>query len=131
MEFPELTLCLWGKAMPAHTPQFQPLAGMPDASNGRWLVALAHAHFHFEDDKDLRSSPIFPEEVAQAPCDYLALGHWDRHVDVSQGRVKAVYSGAPLGAVRTDDTVSVTVVELDPSAGVQTRQATLDRIVPQ
>ncbi len=102
---------------------------MPTATNGNWLVALAHGHFHFEDDLDTRSAPIFPHEVAGAPCDYLALGHWDRHVDVSQGRVKAVYSGAPLGAVQSNETVAVTLVELDPARGVETQQVTLD-IVP-
>ena len=125
---PDLTLDLWGRAMPSHTPEFRPLHQMPPSSPGHWLVALAHGHFHFDYDTDLRSSPIFPQEVAQAPCDYLALGHWDRHVDVSQGRVKAVYSGSPLGATHSDDTVTVTVVELDPSAGVETRQVTLDRV---
>jgi len=63
--------------------------------------------------------------VAQAPCDYLALGHWDRHTDVSQGRVKAVYSGAPLGPFHNNPTVAVTLVDLDPSRGVHTHQAPL------
>ena len=125
ISFPELTLDLWGRAMPLHTPEFLPLEGMPSVDNGHWLVALAHGHFHFEDDTERRSSPIYPDEVARAPCDYLALGHWDRHVDVSQGGVKAVYSGAPLGAVQTNDTVAVTVVDLEPTTGVQTHQATL------
>ncbi|MFQ6031156.1 MAG: hypothetical protein ACE5Q6_27140, partial [Dehalococcoidia bacterium] len=84
-------------------------------------------HFHFEYDTDRRSAPIFPQEIAEAPCDYLALGHWDRHIEVSQGEVKAVYSGAPLGAVHTNHTVAVTVVDLDPASGVHTHQATLDR----
>ena len=124
---PELTLELWGKAMPAHTPEFQPLLNMPPAQNGNWLVALAHAHFHFPSDTDRRSSPIFPNEVAEAHCDYLALGHWDRHVEVSQGEVKAFYSGAPLGASQSDDTVAVTVVDLDPISGVDARLIILDR----
>ena len=121
--FPDLTLDLWGRAMEQHTPEFRPLAGMSPATEGRWLVALAHGHFHFAEDKDLRSSPIYPEEVAAAPCDYLALGHWERHVDVSQADTRAFYSGSPLGASSSDDTVSVTVVELDPEAGVSARQA--------
>ena len=126
ISFPELTLDLWGRAMPLHTPEFLPLEGMPVAGDGYWLVALAHGHFHFENDTDRRSSPIYPQEVAGAPCDYLALGHWDRHVDVSQAGVKAVYSGAPLGAVQSNDTVAVTVVDLEPSTGAQTHQATLN-----
>ncbi len=126
ISFPELTLDLWGRAMPLHTPEFLPLEGMPAAGNGHWLVALAHGHFHFEYDTDRRSAPIYPRDVVQAPCDYLALGHWDRHVDVSQGEVKAVYSGAPLGAVQSNDTVAVTVVDLEPNAGAHTHQATLN-----
>ena len=129
LSLPGLSLDFWGRAMPSHTPEFRPLAEMPENNNGHWLVALAHAHFHFDYDTDLRSSPIFPDEVAQAPCDYLALGHWDRHVDVSQGRVKAVYSGSPLGATHSYDTVTVTVVDLDPDLGVQTQQVTLNRLV--
>lgn len=122
ISFPELTLDVWGRAMTLHTPEFRPLDGMPAGRDSRWLVALAHAHFHFEDDRDRRSSPIFPHEVAHAPCDYLALGHWDRHTDVSQGRVKAIYSGAP---VETAATGQVTVVDLDPAEGVHTHQATI------
>lgn len=124
ISFPELTVDIWGRAMPAHTPEFRPLEGMPYNHNGHWLVALAHGHFHFPEDTDRRSSPIHPHEVAQASCDYLALGHWERHVDVSQGQVKAVYSGSPLGASQNDDVVSVTVVDLDPQEGVATHQAT-------
>lgn len=125
IRFPELTLDLWGRAMTCHTPQFRPLAGMPASANGCWLVALAHGHFHLDGDRERRSSPIHPWEVAQAPCDYLALGHWDRHVDVSQGRVKALYCGSPLGPLHNNQRVTVTVVDLNPAQGVQTQQASL------
>lgn len=125
ISFSELTLDVWGRAMLLHTPEFRPLAGMPPASNGRWLVALAHGHFHYDDDRDQRSSPIFPGEVAEATCDYLALGHWDRHVDVSQGGVTAAYSGTPLGPSRRDPLGSVAVVDLDPGTGVSLHQAQL------
>ena len=93
LTFPALTLDVWGRAMSAHTPEFRPLLGMPKRDGGRWLVALAHGHYHFDYDKDRRSAPILPAEVAAATCDYLALGHWDRHLDVSQGSVKAVLFG--------------------------------------
>ena len=112
--------------MPSHTPQFSPLSGMPTADNGHWLVALAHGHFHFDYDKDQRSSPIYPQEIAEAPCDYLALGHWDRHEDVSQGRVKAAYSGCPLGPSRAYPVGSVTVVDLDPQLCVQLSRPALE-----
>ena len=123
--FPELTLDIWGRAMPGHTPAFRPLDGMPSRHDGRWLVALAHGHFHFDDDLDQRSSPIYPQEVAAAPCDYLALGHWDRHADVSQGRVRAVYSGTARGSSSNAPLGEVTVVDLDPQAGITFHQAQL------
>ena len=124
ISFPDLGLDIWGRAMEVHTPEFKPLEGMTRSGNDHWLIALAHGHFHFDDDKDIRSAPIYPHEVEHAVCDYLALGHWDRHVDVSQGDVRAVYSGAPLGAVQTNDTVAFTLVELDPFNGVLTQQVT-------
>ena len=123
--FPELTLKVWGRAMPSHTPDFHPLEGMPDNRDDLWLVALAHGHFHFDDDLDRRSSPIYPSEVANAPCDYLALGHWDRHADVSQGSVTAVYSGTARGWSQSSPLGSVTVVDLDPETGVSWKQSPL------
>ena len=105
-----LNLDLWGRAMPEHTPQFQPLAGMPPAHPVRWRVALAHGHFHFPEDKELRSSPIYPAEIAAAPCDYLALGlrlrqtknmvevsTWDRTSTLQSYNVM-YYETAPQGA---------------------------------
>ena len=119
---PALNLDLWGRAMPEHTPQFQPLAGMTPARPGRWLIALAHGHFHFPEHKELRSSPIYPAEVAAAPCHYLALGHWERFVDVSQGDTRAFYSGSPQGSAPDDKSVAVAVVDLHPDSGVSVRQ---------
>ena len=125
LSFPELGLELWGRAMSSHTPAFQPLAGIPPPTEGHWLVGLAHGHFHFEYDRDQRSSPIYPQDVEDATCHYLALGHWDRHVNVSRGNVTAVYSGCPLGPIGQPDKGEVTVVDLDPVAGVSYRQAAL------
>ncbi len=125
ISFPELTLDIWGRAMLSHTPDFRPLNGMPSAGSGRWLVAMAHGHFHYDDDRNQRSSPIYPAEVAQAACDYLALGHWDRHVEVSQGRVVAAYSGTPLGPNRNEPLGAVSIVDLDPVKGVRLSRASL------
>jgi DNA repair exonuclease SbcCD nuclease subunit len=126
LSFPGLGIDLWGRAMPMHTPQFKPLEGMPTPAENNWLVALAHGHFHYEDDRDQRSSPIYPQEVADAACHYLALGHWDRHVDVSQGNTTAVYSGCPLGPIGSSGAGEVTVVDLDPETGVSFRQVTIN-----
>ena len=112
LSFPAMGIDLWGRAMPMHTPQFKPLEGMPDPVEDNWLVALAHGHFHFEEDRDQRSSPIYPQEVADA--------------DVSQGNTTAVYSGCPLGPIGSPGAGEVTVVDLDPQTGVSYRQVTIN-----
>lgn len=92
---PELDLELWGRPVVDHRREFRPLGGMPPRRNDHWRVALAHGHFELPGDAEPRSSPIFPEDIASSTCDYVALGHWDRCADVSQGGVPAFYSGAP------------------------------------
>jgi len=126
LSFPSLGIDFWGRAMSMHTPAFKPLEGMPSPIGTNWLVAMAHGHFHYDDDRDMRSSPIYPNEVANARCHYLALGHWDRHVDVSQGNTTAVYSGCPLGPIGSPGAGEVTVVDLDPKVGVSYRQVTIN-----
>ena len=126
LSFPSLGIDLWGRAMTMHTPAFKPLQGMPSPIGNNWLVAMAHGHFHYDEDRDMRSSPIYPHEVAVSWCHYLALGHWDRHVDVSQGNTTAVYSGCPLGPIGSPGAGEVTVVDLDPQGGVSYRQVTID-----
>ncbi len=125
MAFPELSLELWGRAMLSHTPSFRPLDGMPAPTEGNWLVAMAHGHFHFENERDQRSSPIYPDDVAASGCHYLALGHWDRHADVSRADTTAVYSGCPYGPIGAPEQGAVCVVELDPDAGVSYRMELL------
>ncbi len=132
ISLPGLTVDFWGRAMTEHTPDFRPLLGMPPAAAGRWLVALAHGHYHFDYDNVRRSSPVYPAEVAAAPCHYLALGHWERFADVSQGDTIACYSGSPLGAARDDETVTVNVVALEPglTERVSVRQVALPLAMP-
>ena len=113
LSFPELTLDVWGRAMDSHTPAFRPLAGIPNRCNGRWRVAMAHGHYHYPDDTEERSSPIRPHEIAEAGCDYIALGHWERFEDVSQSGVTAFYSGSPMGAAAERGQVAVNVVDFD------------------
>ena len=119
LRFPELTLDVWGRAMDSHTPSFRPLAGIPSERGAGWLVAMAHGHYHFPDDTEERSSPIRSHEIAGAACDYLALGHWERYEDVSQGGVTAYYSGSPMGAASARGEVAVNVVDLDPAGATQ------------
>ena len=121
-----MRLDLWGRAMQAHTPQFSPLAGMPAANDGHWLVALAHGHFHFDYDKDQRSSPSIPRILPKRPATTWPWATGTATKTCPQGRVKAAYSGCPLGPSRTDPVGSVTVVDLDPLRGVQLSRAPLE-----
>ena len=125
--FPDLSLEIWGRAMDSHTPAFRPLAGLPTQRNGYWRIAMAHGHFHFPDDTEERSSPIRPYEIANAECDYIALGHWERYEEISQNGVTAFYSGSPMGAATNRGQVAVNVVDMDPSAAknVEVSQAHL------
>ena len=109
-----LGLTVWGRPVYVHETRFRPLAGMPSRPGNGWYVAMGHGLLIDYDDQDMRSSPISPEEIGQAPCDYIALGHVHAFRDVSQNGVPAFYSGAPSGA----GTRSVALVELDPIAGV-------------
>jgi DNA repair exonuclease SbcCD nuclease subunit len=118
IEIPELDLEVWGRPVVDHWRQFRPLIEMPPRRNGRWRVAMGHGHFEYPDDRDGRSSPIFADDIAALDCDYVALGHWDRFVEVSQGDVTAFYSGAPHWAGTHKALSHVALVTLDPVHGV-------------
>src|SRR5262249_2646515 len=93
--FPELDPIVWGRGMEEHEPAFSPLAHLPSRDGHRWCLAMGHGFFYEERQRPDRSSPIFADEVRDAGWDYLALGHHHLQADVSQGRVKAWYAGAP------------------------------------
>jgi len=96
IEFPNLDLVVWGRAMEAHTPGVQPRAHLPTRHDQRWHIAMAHGFFYQTRKQPDRSSPIFAEEIRDTGWDYVALGHQHVLTNVSQGQVTAYYSGAPL-----------------------------------
>ncbi len=109
----QLGLTVWGRPVFDHVPSFRPLEGMPSRPSDNWFVAMAHG-LYMEKVDPIRSSPITPDDVAGATCDYLALGHVHVFRDVSRNGVPAYYSGAPSGTqART-----VAIVDLDPAIGV-------------
>jgi DNA repair protein SbcD/Mre11 len=118
LSIPELDLELWGRPTVDHCPEFRPLVDMPPRQNDNWRVAMAHGHFEEEWDRDQRSSPISADDIAALDCDYVALGHWDRYVDISQQGVRAFYSGAPHWAGTGRALSHVLLVTLDPEHGV-------------
>ena len=100
-----------------------PHIGMSDASPLRrprsrqlvWQVMMAHGHYvptaEWREQAH-RSWRISDADIAATGADYLALGHWDRAVQVGEGSVPAYYSGSP------DLAQTVNLVLLDPASGV-------------
>ncbi|MBX7111936.1 MAG: metallophosphoesterase family protein [Dehalococcoidia bacterium] len=76
VELAEGRMRLWGRGMPEHTPENDPLAGLPLLDEGgSWRVAMAHGYLM--DAPNGRSSPIIPRRhrAALGTYDYVALGH--------------------------------------------------------
>jgi DNA repair exonuclease SbcCD nuclease subunit len=114
--FEELGLTVWGKGLIEHAPENRPMAGVPARATDHWFVGLAHGHF-VPDRRELRSSLITPDEIADSGFDYLALGHVHVFRDVSQGAVRAFYPGAPR-IPYAPGRGGVAVIRLDPVEGV-------------
>ena len=112
-----LGLTVWARALVDHHPEHRPLAGYEPTGGGHWQVVLAHGHYLGEGGDLMRSSPIHPDEIAALGCDYLALGHWHRHLDVSKAGVPAFYCGSP--SEPGGSYASTNLVTLDAVAGVQ------------
>jgi DNA repair exonuclease SbcCD nuclease subunit len=110
--FDELDLGVWARGIEDHHPGHRPLEGYPGLPPGTWRVVVTHGHFVSGPDDLHRSSQITSEEIAGLDCDYVALGHWHRFVDLTQGRVTAAYSGSP------SEGAGALVVTFDPETGV-------------
>ena len=124
----ELDLVVWGRAYRDTDWHFRPLEGRPERQDGRWHVTLAHGHFVPEGGEVNRSLPIHEHEIAAGVghWDYVALGHWEPHRDVSSGGATAVYSGAPLALSDSNRMAGwAMVVDMD-DAGVRWRAHRVD-----
>lgn len=112
--FDSLGLSVWGRPVYNHAPGFHPLAGLEPRSHNGWYVAIAHGIVTDEHTFPERGSPITTEELAQADCDYIALGHAHVFRDVTRGLVPAFYSGSPSEGQAS----TAALVTLDPANGV-------------
>lgn len=121
IDFNEYGISFWGKAMYEHSPKFKPLSNIYLNNRNHWLIGLAHGHFESFDYKSGRSSLIFPDDIANSKCDYIALGHWDIHTDVSQNGIPAFYSGCP-SKMSGQKTGMINLVILDRKQGVSITQ---------
>lgn len=103
----------------AHTgfADMHPLPPLPPRA-ARWRVVMAHGHYVPEYElaaQAHRSWKFHDADLDATDADYIALGHWDRAVQVGQ---RAYYSGAP------DLARTVNVVRLA-DEGVTVRRETL------
>ena len=128
LEAAGLDLVLWGRGYLESDWHFRPLDGLPGRIDGRWHIALGHGHFVKADGDHSRSLLIHEREIAAmaGQWDYLALGHWEPHADVSSGGMTAVYSGAPLALSDANRKAGwAAVIDLD-EAGVRWRVERVD-----
>ena len=113
VQFPELQVEIVGvphigmsDAPPLRGPRSRQLA---------WQVMMAHGHYvppaEWQEQAH-RSWRMSDADIAATGADYLALGHWDRAVQVGEGGVPAWYSGSP------DLAQTVNLVRLDMISGV-------------
>jgi len=94
--FPDLELEIWGRAHRDYV-DMAPL-GETRPRTTRWQIAAAHGHYEAEPDLATNLHPswlISDREIAATGADYVALGHWNRHARVGNGKVPAYYSGSP------------------------------------
>lgn len=91
----DLRLSVWARAMVEHHPGNDPLLGYQRGSDSHWQVVMAHGHYFADHEKPDRSSPLLARQIGALGCDYVALGHWHRFLDVSANGVTAYYCGSP------------------------------------
>ncbi len=94
--FADFELEIWGRAHRDYI-DMAPL-GEARPRTTRWQIAAAHGHYEAEPDSTTTLRPswlISDQEIAATGADYVALGHWNRHARVGNGRVPAYYSGSP------------------------------------
>ncbi len=97
VELDEIDAVFWGRGYHDDDWTFRPLAGLPGRQDGRHHIVIGHGHVGGPDDEH-RSLLISHDELraADSDWDYVALGHWEPHADVSVGSMPAIYSGAPM-----------------------------------
>jgi DNA repair exonuclease SbcCD nuclease subunit len=93
LNFNESDIEIWGRPHMDYS-DMVPL-NLDKARSLRWQIAMAHGHW-FQSKQDAhRSYLIRDEHLETCSADYIALGHWDRALQIGDGNVPAYYSGSP------------------------------------
>lgn len=94
--FPNRELEIWGNAHHDYHDNV-PLRD-PHPRTTRWQVCIGHGHYEPPETwhNPLRPSWLISDAmIAATGADYVALGHWDRPMQVGDGTIPAYYSGSP------------------------------------
>jgi exonuclease SbcD len=116
--FANLDLTVYGRANLSPTGTESPLRGLARNDETKYHVAMAHGEMAIEGKSAGDYYPIEGREIAASGMNYVALGHWHRFADFSQGDVKAFYCGAPetLSFEEGEESGYVLLVSIDESA---------------
>ena len=117
IEFEELGVRLWGKAMEEHAPENKPLEGTPNLDGTKWNIGLAHGQV-VEHRVLGSSSLITEEEITNCGFDYLALGHVHVWAIYQYGKVLACYPGSPVAAFASSLGGHLALVDFNAETGV-------------
>ncbi|MCW2538498.1 MAG: hypothetical protein JWN95_223 [Frankiales bacterium] len=93
--FDDLGLAVWARGIEEHSPANRPLDGYTPSDPSRWRIVVVHGHYVPAGRVSPYSSLIREEEIAALECDYVALGHWHRYVEIDANGVLASYCGSP------------------------------------
>jgi DNA repair exonuclease SbcCD nuclease subunit len=115
----DLRLTVWARAMVEHHPGNDPLLGYHRHVEDHWQVAMAHGHYFADHETPDRSSPVLSKHIGALGCDYLALGHWHRFLDVSANGVAAYYCGSPSEHGGTYPSANLVTLEQDAPVSVE------------
>ena len=126
LEFEDIGVRVWGRAMQEHAPENVPLKDVPCRHRDMWNVGLAHGQV-VEQRVGMASSQITYEEIRESGFDYLALGHVHVWRDHSQGSTRAYYPGSPVAAYASDSGGHVAIATLCPERGVDVVRHQVDR----
>ena len=130
IEFPELQVTMWGKAMDEHSPIYEPLNGINRSDTDTWFLGLAHGQV-VNRRVNGSSSQITHQEIEQSGFDYLALGHVHVWETFELGDVTACYSGSPVQAFASSQGGFYASVHLHPDLGVRIEKKKLASKIQQ
>ena len=124
--FPELEVQVWGRPTYDHHIGFRPLESTPPRNGPWWHIGIVHGMYIPPGEENFdRSSPIYAKEIEDTGYDYIALGHSDIFEELTQGTVKAAYSGAPIESTDGKVLGSVAIVHFHPKDGIDIKKVPL------